>query len=400
MRVRSRPGEPVDPPGDQSIEWSVKGAVPRQGRTRESDGLSSGNQVPGPPAAESPPSAAGRRPRLRVQRVTVLAAVMAAVGLLGAAFVVLQPSDPVPLEQSADPVFSPAGPWLSGASGQGVPSGEFGRWRGRAVEIVGTWADNDEAMVEQRTLQPGNEYGDWEGALDVAIGAFSGEDDTWADAADGEYDRRWRQALRVLEDLRGDRAGPTFIRFAHEMNGNWYPWSVGADDAAAFVDAWRRFRDLQEEIFPEARLVFCVNRESVDTGMDWRDFFPGAEHVDVMAVDYYNQNPYVDTDQEWDRSLLEKGQWGGPKGLEQHRLFAESVGLPLAVPEWSGSADEGDSPAFIRGMHDFFDEHAGDGAGELLYEIQFNIDKNDLNWLLFGEYTRMPESAEAYRSLW
>ena len=401
MKVRS-PRLTDRSPCDLPTEWSVNSAFPRQGRTRESDELSRGREFPGSPGVDGPRSAAGQspQPRLRVGRLVVAVAAAGVVALLGAAVVVFRPSEPVPLEQSADPVLSPAGPWLSGASGKGVPSGEFGRWRGRAVEIVGTWADNDEAMVELWTLQPGNEYGDWEQALDVAIGAFSDEGENWADAAAGEYDRHWRRALRLLRDLREDRPGTTYIRFAHEMNGSWYPWSVGQDDAAAFVEAWRRFRDLQEEVFPDAQLVFCANRESVDTGMDWRNFFPGAEHVDVMAVDYYNQNPYVGTDQEWAASILEKDRWGGPKGLEQHRLFAESVGLPLAVPEWSGSADEGDSPAFIRGMHGFFDEHAGDGAGELLYEIQFNVDKDDLNWLLFGEYTRMPESAAAYRHLW
>jgi hypothetical protein len=266
------------------------------------------------------------------------------------------------------------------------------------VEISGTWVDNNDAMVQLAQLQPGEEYGDWTLPLDIAVGAI-GEGETWAEAAEGAYDRRWRESLTALERLRGD-SETTYIRFAHEMNGNWYDWSVTEDDAEDFMTAWKRYRALQQRIFPDAQLVFNVNRESVDTGMDWRDLFPGAEYVDVLAVDIYNRNPYVDTAEDWQESLTETDEWGGPKGLSEHLDFARSVGLPFAVPEWSGAADEGDSPAFIEGMNAFFEENGGDGPGQLLYEIQFNIDKDEKNWVLYDPYTKMPESAEVYQQLW
>jgi hypothetical protein len=89
---------------------------------------------------------------------------------------------------------------------------------------------------------------------------------------------------------------------------------------------------------------------------------------------------------------------GAPKGLQAHLDFARSVGLPLAIPEWSGNADNGDSPAFIAGMHQFLASNAGTGAGQLLYEINFSVDTDGGRWLLFGD-TRMPESAAEYRAL-
>src|SRR5262249_53059913 len=35
---------------------------------------------------------------------------------------------------------------------------------------------------------------------------------------------------------------PMYLRFAHEMNANWYPWcaSVNGNTAAEYVAAWRR----------------------------------------------------------------------------------------------------------------------------------------------------------------
>ncbi|MGX5655289.1 glycosyl hydrolase [Geodermatophilus nigrescens] len=290
------------------------------------------------------------------------------------------------------------GEWMSGAAGVGVVSGDFGEWRGRPVEIVGHWSDNNDDMVHLWGLQPGFELEDYVGPMDAAIGAI-GEGETWAAAAQGAYDERWRQSLTNLRAIRLDR-GPTYIRFAHESNGNWYQWSVDATEVADFRAAWQRFRALQQEIYPESQLVFCVNRESVNTGVDWRETFPGAEYVDVYSVDYYNQWPWVGTAEEWAESMDDVDQFGGPKGLEGHRQFAESVGLPMAVSEWSNNAEFGDSPAFMRAMHDFFAEHAGDGPGEVLYEIQFNAEGYDDKFRVYGDNVLMPEAAEAYRELW
>jgi hypothetical protein len=357
-----------------------------------------GNTRSGGATSLLPGPAGSPDPRRRVRRVRLLAAAVVAVAV-AAGVVLVWPEERVPLVQEADTSSSPPIPWLSGSSGEGLTDGSFGEWRGRPVEIAGVWADTDLRMTELADLQPDGELADWDLPVDIAIGAI-GEGESWSDAAAGRYDARWREALTELRELRGDRSGTTYVRFAHEMNGDWYSWTVTEDTHEDFEDAWRRFRELQQEVFPEAQLVFCVNRESVDTGMDWREFFPGSEYVDVLAVDYYNRSPYVETAQEWQDSLDETDAWGGPKGLRAHLDFAESVGLPLAVPEWSGDAEEGDSPAFVRGMHDFLTEHGGTGPGQVRYEIHFNVDREDSRFSLYDPYTRMPESAEAYQELW
>ncbi|GAB4082313.1 hypothetical protein GCM10028783_32620 [Modestobacter muralis] len=275
--------------------------------------------------------------------------------------------------------------------------GAFGEWRGRDVDIAGTWSDNNTAMVNVWQLQRGAEYGSWQKPMDVAIGAI-GPGETWSSARAGAYDARWRESLTELKDVWAGRAGTLYIRFAHESNSNWYPWSVDASEKDDFVQAWRRFRALQEEIFPAAQLVFCVNRESVGTGFDWRQSFPGAEYVDVMAVDYYNQYPFVADDRTWNESVTQTDEFGAPKGLQQHLDFAKSVGLPLAVPEWSSVADHGDSAVYVERMHQFFSEHSGSGAGQLLYEILFDVDNGDYkgNFQLMGN-GRLTSSAAAYQ---
>ncbi len=254
----------------------------------------------------------------------------------------------------------------------GAGDGTFGTWRGRPLDIVATWADDDANMVNIYQCQPGGEFGNWKGDMDIAIGAFdSGE--SWQAAATGAYDARWTQSLNALRTNCASHARTIYIRFAHEMNGNWMPWSVNESNYQAFDQAWIRFRNLQKQIFPAGKLVFSVNRESVGTDMDWRRFFPGAQYVDVMSVDYYNQYPYAATVTDFNNALNDTDGYGAPKGLEAHRQFAASVGLPFAVSEWSGNADNGDGPGYIQGMHDFFSKNAGTGPGNLLYETQFNV---------------------------
>lgn len=289
---------------------------------------------------------------------------------------------------------------LSGASGDGAPNGAFGQWRGSAVKIGGTWNDIPEAQVELWTVRPDGEWGQWQGDLDVAVGAiFKSQGETWAAAATGAYDARWRSMLTDLAGYWQGRSGTWYLRFAHEFNGNWVPWSVSGDEAADFVTTWRRFRAMQQEVFPAAKLVFCPNDEtSASLQLDWRAAFPGAAYVDLMGVDSYNQSPFVATGEAFRRKIDRVGRYGAPLGIERHRRFAQSVGLPLAIPEWSSNSTLGDGAVYMAEFSRWLSDHAGWGAGQVAYEILFNV--GDFKDGLFQVYPRsnMPAAAEAYSS--
>ncbi|WP_170159829.1 glycosyl hydrolase [Frondihabitans australicus] len=273
----------------------------------------------------------------------------------------------------------------------------IGSWRGRPLDIAGTWSDDDANSVNFWQLQKGGQYADWHKPLDIAVGAID-KGETWARAAAGDYDTRWSESLTKLKHLRSTTSATTYIRFAHEMNGDWYPWSVNTSNYRDFMTAWKRYRALQKEIFPAAKLVFSVNRQSVGTGMDWRSFFPGAKYVDVVGVDFYNKSPYVATSAQWTQSLDAVDQWGAPTGLQGYTDFAADEGLPLAVSEWSSDTQYGDSPAFVTGFLDFVKRHSGTGAGLVEYEILFDVDMNDNEFTLYGTDVRLPQSSAAYRS--
>lgn len=57
---------------------------------------------------------------------------------------------------------------------------------------------------------------------------------------------RWDQQFLAIARTTAAYRGPVYLRFAHEMNGWWYPWAVSqnGNSAAGYVAAWRHVRTL------------------------------------------------------------------------------------------------------------------------------------------------------------
>lgn len=300
--------------------------------------------------------------------------------------------------------------WWSGSSGSKAYTGAFARWRGEPLTIAGTWDNGNADMVTMKSLC--TEYDQWKKPLDVAIGAIevtSGE--TWAKAAKGAYDARWKKSLLKMKQCWGSRdTGLLYIRFAHEPNIKDLRWKVTGGQEADFAKSLVRFSNLRYQILPKAKVVMCMSDgTSYNQNIDLHKVWPGKDAkgrqvVDVYAVDTYNSWVVIDTIQEWN-DKLNADQAGMPLGLEKHRLMAVSWGVPFAVAEWSGNGDprdEGsgaDIPLYYKLMNDWFRAHAGDPEnpqpGQLLYEIQFNYEKR----FELLPTTVQPKSAKMYRNL-
>lgn len=96
----------------------------------------------------------------------------------------------------------------------------------------------------------------------------------------GEWDAHVR---RFLEGAAG-YTGEVTIRLAHEMNGNWYPWS-GAPER--YVQMWRHMVALGRSVAPKVRWMWCVNALDVG-GTPAEDYWPGEAWVDLLGIDGYN----------------------------------------------------------------------------------------------------------------
>ncbi|CAF4750830.1 unnamed protein product [Rotaria sp. Silwood1] len=87
-----------------------------------------------------------------------------------------------------------------------------------------------------------------------------------------------------------------YLRLAHEMNGNWYPWSMGSTPQD-FISAWHHIHDIfTNKSLDSTRLqwIWCVG--NVDVGSyTAENYWVGENYVDWMGIDGYN----FGTSQSW-----------------------------------------------------------------------------------------------------
>jgi Glycosyl hydrolase family 26 len=285
--------------------------------------------------------------------------------------------------------------WHSGASGDAATDGSFGTWRGKSLQIVGTWSDS--SAQEQTDITSLDKYRDWNGDVDIALGGLAAGE-TWAQAASGDYVGRWTQAIATVKAKRAGRSGTTYIRFAHEMTGDWFTWKVTPDNVEYFKTSWRLFHDLLAREYPQAKLVFSPN-DGNHSGVPLDQIWPGDSYVDVVGVDSYDGYPDKTSQALWDQSVESTND--GPQGLAAWLAFAKAHHKPMALPEW-GLRDS-DDPFYITKMHEFLASCAPrpgetDLSGTCIYDIYFNIaNGGNSSFVIYGGPN--PAAAQAYRSL-
>lgn len=147
------------------------------------------------------------------------------------------------------------------------------------------------------------------------------------------YIAQWGQALAAW-------GYPVQLRFAHEMNGDWYPWaeSVNGNQPGDYAQAWRHVHDVVEA--QGASNVSWVWSPNVPYwgSTDLAGLYPGAGYVDIVALDGYN----------WGTSASWSG-WVSPQdlfapGIAQLRELAP--GTPILIAETASSEAGGDKAAW------------------------------------------------------
>ncbi|HEX6277003.1 MAG TPA: glycosyl hydrolase [Polyangiaceae bacterium] len=139
-----------------------------------------------------------------------------------------------------------------------------------------------------------------------------------------------------------------FLRWGHEMNGNWYPWDgshngANASATAKYVSAYRHIHDIFKNAGATNVLwVFCPNVDSVpgDSWNAWSNYYPGDAYVDWMGLDGYN--------------------WGTVQTGSSFQSFSTIVGRiypglaakgkPIMIPETASTEQGGDKAAWINGI--------------------------------------------------
>jgi mannan endo-1,4-beta-mannosidase len=152
----------------------------------------------------------------------------------------------------------------------------------------------------------------------------------------GLHDKYIRDYARAVRDF-GDMV---LLRFAHEANGQYFPWSIHAYDntPASFIAAWRRVHRLfQEEGATNARFVWSVSKEACVGGCNpYTDVYPGDDYVDVMGFSGYN----------WGAMKQWVSMYDTYRGVAAK--LREIADKPVMVAETGSSELGGDKATWIR----------------------------------------------------
>ena len=106
------------------------------------------------------------------------------------------------------------------------------------------------------------------------------------DIANGSQDAYIRRVARGLASFEGT----VYLRYAHEMNGFWYPWSW---HAPSYRRAWRRIVRLFREVGADnVRFVWSTNPNLYESERAWMRnlvlYWPGDRYVDVLGTTMIN----------------------------------------------------------------------------------------------------------------
>jgi hypothetical protein len=148
--------------------------------------------------------------------------------------------------------------------------------------------------------------------------------------ARGDYDGYIRHAARQGRDF----GKPILLRFAHEMNGNWYPWGLGVNGNTAgdYVAAWRHVvRVFRQENAHNVKHVWCPNVGSFSS------LFPGDEWIDYLCLDGYNWGSKYNN---WD-SFEEVFD-------SSYRQIVRLSRKPIVIGEFAANQAGGDKAAWVR----------------------------------------------------
>jgi hypothetical protein len=106
--------------------------------------------------------------------------------------------------------------------------------------------------------------------------------------AAGRWDRNFTNIAKAICGYQG----MVYLRFAHEMNGWWYPWaeSVNSNRSRDYVRAWRHVHDIFGDVgCTNVRWIWSPNAvtSSSKGTSDLAQLYPGDDYVDLLGMTAY-----------------------------------------------------------------------------------------------------------------
>jgi Glycosyl hydrolase family 26 len=166
---------------------------------------------------------------------------------------------------------------------------------------------------------------------------------TLASIIDGSHDKyidRFATAVREL-------GLPVGIRFAHEMNGNWFPWSeeTNGNHRGEYVEAWQHVHDRFTKLgATNAIWIWSPNVITARPSVSLAPLYPGDDYVDWVGIVGYYRRVYYDTEGQPKAPTFDNTY---ASTLEELRGVAQK---PILLTEVGATEIGGNKPAWIASL--------------------------------------------------
>ena len=198
---------------------------------------------------------------------------------------------------------------------------------------------------------------------DVSAGSFDSYITSWATAI-----AQWGK--------------PLMIRYGHEMNGSWYPWSdgVNGNSSGSYVAAYRHVHDLFT-VAGANNVSWIWNPNTIYPGSTpLATAYPGSAYVDYVGADGYN----------WGTSSVNT-TWRSPTtifGATLTQLRSVAPSKPIMIGEVASTELGGSKAKWNRQLLSYLNSQP-----DIVGFTWFNIDK-EADWRIDSSAT----SASAFAS--
>lgn len=213
----------------------------------------------------------------------------------------------------------------------------------------------------------------------------------------GKHDEYLRKFARDAQAF----GRPLFLRWGHEMNGDWYQWSGTKNNGAKldtfgnpatpdgpelFVAAYQHIHDIFEQAGASNVLwVWCPNVVMTGTlGAEWNNianYYPGDHYVDWLCVDGYNWGTLQDWSHWQTFDEVFRPTYDQLRAIDSHK--------PIMIGETASTETGGDKAAWIK---DAF-ARLTTAYPQVRAITWFNVNK-ETDWRIDSS----PESLRAFRA--
>lgn len=223
---------------------------------------------------------------------------------------------------------------------------------GKKILIIGkytNWGDSnpnfDKAWAKQMKDQSYIPLITWEPWSTNYSGAAADQPDyKLSNIYGGNFDP---YIVKFAKDIK-EFDGPIVIRFAHEMNGSWYPWGgdVNGNTPDDYKRAWIHVHNIFSELgVKNVTWIWAPNEpyltRAVPNSTNYDAYYPGENYVDWVGFSAFN--------------------WGGTPGFPRWRSFSEIVepaynklilyNKPIMITEMNSATLNGNKSEWMRNMN-------------------------------------------------